>query len=204
MKLLLSIIFLIFSISSVYSKNETIVLTPFRDSKCTQVGGGIGYGYMPELTSMNSNLLQVFGNYYDLLDFSESSKGDQLKMSVLGSDGKPFTTEIFNFKKCQYSPYLKAYYLVELNADLPENSLQLNIWSKPGSFGEPCSLDNYQNFTFLTNGTTVVYDNENSTQEFTCVVGIPYITICGDNSNSCETSELTTCFDSQYKAICIN
>ncbi|KAM9976846.1 hypothetical protein ACTFIR_010692 [Dictyostelium discoideum] len=204
MKLLFSIIFLIFSINSVFSKNETIVLTPFRDSKCTQVGGGIGYGYMPELTSMNSNLIQVFGNFYDLLDFSESTKSDQLKMSVLGSNGKPYVTEIFDFNTCQYSTYFKGYYLVELNADLPKNSLQFNVWSKSGSFGDPCSIDNYQNFTFVTNGTTVDYDNQSSTQEFTCVEGIPYITVCGDNSNSCNTNHLTTCFDAQYKATCIN
>ncbi|KAN0047856.1 hypothetical protein ACTA71_002243 [Dictyostelium dimigraforme] len=204
MKFLFSIIFLIFSINSVFSKNETIVLTPYKDSKCTQVGGGIGYGYMPELTSKNSNLIEVFGNYYDLLEFSESStsKSDQLKMTVIGSNGKPFTTEIFDFNSCQYSKYLNGYYYVETNAELPQSSLQFNVWSQAGSFGDPCSVDNYQNFCFVTNGTTVSYDGQ--VQEFTCEDETPYITICDNKSNSCKSNHLTTCFDGQYRATCIN
>ncbi|KAK5580957.1 hypothetical protein RB653_000984 [Dictyostelium firmibasis] len=209
MKLLLSIIFffLICSINLVFSyENSTVLLIPYLDSECTQEGG-VGYGYIDSKSPLSPNLVQVFENENYILDFSESPNGKILKMTVLESSGKPFISEIFGFNSCQYSEFLKGYYLVELNTDLPKSSMQFNVWSDSGSSGEPCGVDNIDSFCFVINGTTIdlSYKNLKETQEFTCVNDIPYVTTCIDNQNStCTTNQLVSCFDGQYRAKCIN
>ncbi|KAN0026357.1 hypothetical protein ACTFIV_007341 [Dictyostelium citrinum] len=188
------------------SKNETILLTPYKDSECTEFGGGVGYGYMPQVPT--SNIIRVFGNLYDTFEFKESSNGQTLLMNILGSNGKILKTESFNIKKCQYSQFLKAYYLFDIDVDLPTPSLQFNQWGNSpttgdNSFNGECTVDIYESFNFIANNTIINLQYIQSTQQFYCINDSPYSKTCQENS-SCYTNQLTSCFDGEYKATCVN
>ncbi|KAN0047854.1 hypothetical protein ACTA71_002241 [Dictyostelium dimigraforme] len=202
MKLILSILFLIFTIDSVFSNllNETIVLTPYMDSGCTQVGGGIGYGYMFNIP--NSNSIPIFSNPYEVLNFVEEPNESTLLMNVFLNDNLIYSEDL-KLRECQYVDYLQGYYFIEFDTPLPSSSIQFNMWTADGSVGESCSVDIYENFNFVTNGTIVSlsYDNAQETQQFTCVNSIPFITVC-KNPKSCQTNQITTCFDGQFRASC--
>ncbi|KAM9984853.1 hypothetical protein ACTFIY_009276 [Dictyostelium cf. discoideum] len=205
MKLLFSIILLIFSINLVFSsRNETIILTPYKDSDCTEFGGGIGYGYMPNVP--NSNIIRVFGNIYDTFEFKESSNGEILLMNILGSNGRIIKTESFNIKKCQYSQFLKTYYLFDIEINIPTPSIQFNQWatgSNSDSFNGECMVDVYETFNFIANDTIINLPYIQTTQQFYCINDSPYLKSCQENSG-CYTNQLTSCFDGEYKATCIN
>ncbi|KAN0033262.1 hypothetical protein ACTA71_002686 [Dictyostelium dimigraforme] len=203
MKLLFSIIFLIFSINLIFSMDENVVLTPYLDSDCTEFGGGVGYGYLPAVEY--SNIIRVFGNLYDSFKFEQSTNGQTLLMDVLGSNGRIMKSETFNLKKCQFSEFLKAYYLYDVNIDLPKPSVQINQWGNGwdgSSYNGECEVDMYQSFNFVANGT-IINSYSQSTQQFYCENNSPYLKTCPENS-SCYTNQTSSCFDGEYKATCIN
>ncbi|KAN0047855.1 hypothetical protein ACTA71_002242 [Dictyostelium dimigraforme] len=205
MKLLLSVIFLIFSISSVFSQNATMLITPYKDSNCKNSGGGVGYGYVTE--AAYANLIQQFGDFNDVVLFTQSTDGNQLKMSVLSADGSPLSVEVLTLGQCSYSKYFNNYFIAALNADLPSPSIQFNYMADESSFGSDCSVEVKDSFAFVTNGTTVNISNDENaiveTQQFTCVNDVPFLKVC--RGKSCKTSEITSCFENQsYQATCVN
>ncbi|KAN0050956.1 hypothetical protein ACTA71_004262 [Dictyostelium dimigraforme] len=170
---------------SLFQFNETSLNTsipyytfqPFYDSKCKFPGGGLGIAI-----SRNQQNITIFNQTNICANFNLTTS-ENFTVQYFNNNctfaNESIHNETFSINDCNYSPFLKSYYSIDLSTvKLPKSTLVVNYYNK-----SKCNEINQEGFNYMNNhtiiahtpkrnqfGTTLLFcDEQNIPTNTTCV-----------------------------------
>ncbi|KAM9973814.1 hypothetical protein ACTFIW_010947 [Dictyostelium discoideum] len=165
-----------FNETSLNSSIPYYTFQPYYDSKCKFPGGGLGVAI-----SQNQQNITIFNQTNICANFNLTSS-DNFTVQYFNNNctfaNESIHNETFSVNDCNYSPFLKSYYSIDLSTvKLPQSTLVVNYYNKSS-----CNEINQEGFNYMSNHTVIAHTpkrNQSGTTLLFCnEQNIPTNTTC--------------------------